>query len=225
MDEGSPSLSSGRRRLQWAILACLLLTVPLMLIAAALYPGGSIADANSAGFIWSKNFFSNLFQEKALNGADNPGRPWALVGMAFHSLGDGLFFIRMSRVITERVIRPMLRVVGHLSIGSNFLIATTLHDAAVTTSSTLSLLGLFCITVLLFQSKQHWLKVLAVACMLIFYYTLFLYGMGDWGLLAVMQKVTAGCSTALVLALAFGTKAEDFKKRDRRTDEQKDAIV
>lgn len=209
-----PSPTSGPDRLlQYPLLACILISAVFLGIAASMYPGGSLADANSVGFIWSKNFFSNLFLEKALNGADNPGRPWALVGMAFHSLGDGLFFILMSRVISVRFITPMLRWIGFLTIGTNFLIATSLHDLAIILNSTLSLLGLFCITVLLFRSKQHGLKVFAVACMLLFYATLFLYGMGDWGLLAVMQKVTAGCSTALVLVLAFGTKAVDFEER------------
>ena len=214
-----PLSSSGQDRLfQYAILTCLGLSAVLLAIAASLYPGGSLADSRSVGFIWNKNFFSNLFLQTALNGADNPGRPWALVGMAFHSLGDGLFFIRMAHVIKERFITPMLKVVGTINIVVNFLIATELHDPAVTASSTLSLLGLFCITVLLFRSKRHALKVFAVACMLVFYATLFLYGAGDWGLLAVMQKVAVGCSMALVLALTFCTRAEHFVPRLRKAD-------
>lgn len=218
-----PSSSAGQDRLfQYAIPTCLGLSAVLLAIAASLYPGGSLADGNSVGFIWNKNFFSNLFLEKALNGADNPGRPWALVAMAFHSLGEGLFFIHMAGVITLRFITPMLKVVGAINIVVNFLIATSLHDVAVTASSTLSLLGLFCIVVLLFRSKRHALKVFAVACMLVFYVTLFLYGAGDWGLLAVMQKVAVGCSLALVLALTFFTGPEDYAPGGGRPSHQLD---
>ena len=68
--------------LQHTILACALISTFLFVIAAAVYPGGSLADSNSVGFVWSKNFISNLFQEQAINGADNPGRVWALIAMA-----------------------------------------------------------------------------------------------------------------------------------------------
>lgn len=201
--------------LQHAILACVLVSAVFLAIATSLYPGGSVADPNSVGFIWNRNFFSNLFQEHALNGEPNPGRVWALVGMAIHCLGDGLFFIRMAGIIADRHTRSVLRVVGYGNIAFNFGIATSLHDVMVTISSTLSLLGLFYITVLILRSRLHVLKVCCVACMLLFYYTLFLYGTGDWGLLAIMQKVAVGCSTLLTLALTYFTRAEDFVKTSR----------
>ncbi len=205
------------RPLQQTILACVLISTVLFALAAALYPGGSLADPDSVGFVWSKNFFSNLFQEKALSGAPNPGRVWALIAMAVHCIGDGLFFIRMSRVIAEKHTKWVLRVIGYGNIAFNFMIATPLHDAMVTISSTLSLLGLFYITVVILRSQLHLLKVCCVVCMLLFYYTLFLYGTGDWGLLAVMQKVALVCSTLLTLGLTYFSKAEDLvtSARDR----------
>ena len=45
----------------------------------------------------------------------------------------------------------------------------------------------------------------------IFYYTLFLYGFGDWGLLAIMQKVTLIYSMLLVLGFEYFTNKEDFR--------------
>ena len=196
--------------LQHTILACALISTVLFVIAAAVYPGGSLVDPNSVGFVWTKNFISNLFEEKAINGADNPGRVWALIGMAVHCIGDGLFFIRMSTVITEKQATWVLRVIGYGNIVFNFMIATPLHDAMVTISSTLSLLGLFYITVFMFRTRLHILKVCCVVCMLLFYYTLYLYGAGDLGLLAIMQKVALICSTLLTLGLTYGTKAEDL---------------
>lgn len=221
MDHNNPheqqmiSQRDGQRVLQHTILLCMLISLVLILIAASLYPGGSLLDPNSVGFVWSKNFFSNLFQETAINGAANPGRVWALVGMAFQSFADGLFFIRMSKVITEKQATLVLRVVGFTNIVFNFMIATPFHDAMVTISSTLSLLGLFYITVFILRSKLPVLKVCCVVCVLIFYYTLFLYGTGDWTLLAIMQKVALICSALLVLALTYFTNAEDFLSRKR----------
>ena len=205
----------GRLVLEHAILACLLIAVVLMVIAASLYPGGSLADKGSIGFDWTKNFISNLFQEKAINGAANPSRPWAIIGMGFHSIGDGLFFIRMSRVIAVDHAKRILRTVGVVNVVFTFSIATPLHDIMVTLSSTLSLIGLFYITVFVLRSKLHGLKVAAIVCMLVFYYTLFLYGSGDWGLLAIMQKVSLVCSVLLILGLTYATEAKDFEPRER----------
>ncbi|MCC6542026.1 MAG: hypothetical protein IT225_07375 [Flavobacteriales bacterium] len=199
--------------LRTAILSGLLLATVLMVVAASLYPGGTLVDSSSVGFTWSKNFICDLFRGSAYNGAVNPGRPWALVAIAIQSLTDGLFFIRMSRVITERIAILVLKGVGVVNIGFNFMIATPYHDAMVAISSTLSLLGLFFITVFLMRTRLHLLKGMAVACMLVFYYTIFLYGMGDWGLLAVMQKVALICSALLVLVLTLFTNALDFQRR------------
>jgi len=52
--------------------------VIFIVIASLVYPGGSLLDKNSIGFGWSKNFLSNLFAAKAINGAENAGRIWAI---------------------------------------------------------------------------------------------------------------------------------------------------
>jgi hypothetical protein len=195
---------------KYSVLICIVISVILILIATFVYPGGSLADKNSIGFVWSKNFISNLFQAKAINGLDNPSRIWAIIGIAFHSIGDGIFFIHMSKKILMRHAANVLKVIGVANISFNFLIATSLHDIMVTISSTLSMLGLFYITVFIFKTKLHVLKFVCVICMLTFYYTLFLYGSGDWGLLAIMQKVSLIGSMLLVLALEYLTTQEDF---------------
>lgn len=193
-----------------AVLICVAISVILIGIAASVYPGGSLLDKNSQGFDWTKNFISNLFQEKAINGLENSSRVWAIIGMAFHAVGYGLFFIEMSKKILVKQASTVLKVVGTVNIVFNFLIATPLHDLMIVISSTLSLLGLFYITVFILKSKLHVLKICCILCLLIFYYTLFLYGLGDWGLLAIMQKVSAVCSMSLILGILYFTKVEDF---------------
>lgn len=193
-----------------SVLLCMAVSVALVGVATRLYPGGSLADPHSVGFDWTRNFFSNLFLPKALNGAVNPGRPWAMIGMAFHSVAEGIFFLRTAKKMPSRHAALVLRITGTANIAFNFLIATPLHDPMVTVSSTLGLLGLFYITIFVLRSKRTALKVLCVGCMLLFYFTLFLYGFGNWGLLAIMQKVSAVCSMALVLVLEYFTAREDF---------------
>ena len=195
-----------------SVLICIVISVILIIIATLLYPGGSLLDKNSIGFDWTKNFISNLFAAKAINGSENPSRIWAIIGVAFHSVGFGLFFINMSKKMTDRHAATVLNYVGIASIAFNVLIVTPLHDVMVMVSSTLSLLGLFYCTVFILKSKLHVLKFSCVICLLIFYYTLYLYGFGDWGLLAIMQKVSFISSMLLVLGIEYFTTLEDFKQ-------------
>ena len=200
---------------KYSVLICMVIAVILLVTATLLYPGGSISDRNSIGFNWSKNFISNLFAAKAINGLNNPGRVWAITGMAFQAVADGIFFIEMSKRIPVKHAAMLLKCIGAATIVFNFLIVTSLHDIMVTISSTLSLIGLFYITVFILRTKLHFLKFSCIICMLIFYYTLYLYGSGNWGLLAIMQKVSVICSMLLVLSIAYFTKQEDFKQSSK----------
>ncbi|ESU27128.1 hypothetical protein FLJC2902T_22370 [Flavobacterium limnosediminis JC2902] len=196
---------------KYSVLICVVISVILIVIATLVYPGGSLLDKNSVGFEWSKNFISNLFESKAINGLENPSRIWAIIGMAFHSVGYGIFFINMAKKISSRHAATILKLVGAFNILFNFLIVTPLHDIMVTISSTLSLLGLFYITVFILMTKRHVFKFSCIICLLTFYYTLFLYGSGNWGLLAIMQKISFICSMLLILGLEYFTTREDFK--------------
>lgn len=195
-----------------AVLICVVISVILMVIAAQVYPGGSFFDENSIGFDWTKNFISNLFEAKAINGLDNSSRIWAIIGMAFHAVGYGLFFINMSKKMSSKHAATVLKLVGFASILFTFLIATPLHDIMVIISGTLSLLGLFYITVFILKTRLHLFKFLCIICLVLFYYTFYLYGSGDWGLLAIMQKVSFISAMLLVLRLEYFTKQEDFRK-------------
>ena len=194
------------------VLICIFISAILMVGATSLYPGGSILDKNAAGFNWAQNFISNLFGAKAINGAENPARIWAMAGMAFHSVGFALFFINTSRKMPAKHPATVLKTIGAANVLFTFLIVTALHDAMVTLSSTLFLLGLFYITVYVLRTKLHMLKISCIICMLVFYYTLFLYGSGNWGLLAIMQKVSFGCSMLLALGIEYFSRAEDFTR-------------
>ena len=202
---------------KYSVLICIVISVILMVIATLVYPGGSLLDKNSTRFQWSKNFISNLFAAKAVNGLENPSRIWALIGMAFHSIGYGIFFINTSKKIPQRHSANVLKYIGVSNILFSFLIVTPLHDIMVTISSTLFLIGLFYITVFSLKTKLHLLKFCCIICLLTFYYTLYLYGSGDWGLLAIMQKVSFISSMLLVLGLEYFTKFEDFKRIKQST--------
>ena len=199
--------------IKYSVLIGVVISVILIVIATFLYPGGSLLDENSIGFNWSENFISNLFAAKAVNGLENPSRIWALIGIAFHSLGYGIFFINMSKKMPTKHAATILKLIGIANILFTFLIATPLHDIMVIISSTLFLIGLFYITVYILKTKLHLLKFCCIICLMIFYYTLYLYGSGNWRLLAIMQKVTFISSMLLILGLEYFTKEENFNQK------------
>jgi hypothetical protein len=196
---------------KYSVLICVVTSVILIVIATLAYPGGSLLDKNSIGFDWSKNFLSNLFATKAINGSENPGRIWALIGMAFHSVGYGIFFINMSKKISSRQWANILKFIGATNIILIFLIATPLHDLGVI-SIMLTLIGLFTITVFILKSKLHLLKFCCIICLLAYYCFFSLFGLGYLGLSVIMQKVYIISSMLLVLGLEYFTKQEDFKQ-------------
>lgn len=197
---------------KYSVLICLVLSLVLIVIATLVYPGGSMLNKNSIGFDWSKNFISNLFAAKAMNGSYNTSRIWAISGTILHSVGFGIFFIHMSKKIPSRHAATVLIIIGIATILFNFLIATPLHDIMLVISSTLSLTGLFYITVFILKTKLHLLKLFCIICLLTFYFTLYLYGSGNWGLLAIMQKVSFIILMLLILGLEYFTTQEDFKQ-------------
>ena len=101
---------------KYSVLICMVISVILMVIATLVYPGGSLLDKNSIGFDWSKNYLSNLFATKAINGSENPGWIWALIGMAFYSVGYGIFFINMSKKMSSRHAATVLKFIGATNI-------------------------------------------------------------------------------------------------------------
>jgi hypothetical protein len=195
---------------KYLVLICLLLSVIFIVIATLFYPGGSLLDKNSIGFDWSKNFFSNLFQAKAINGSENPGRIWAIVGMAFNSVGYGIFFINMSKKIAVTLWSTILKFIGISNLLLIFLIATPFHDLG-TLSIILTLFGLFIITLFIFKSKLNLLKFCCIICLLTFYCFFFLYGFGYLSFAVIMQKVYNLNAILLVLGLEYFTKNEDFR--------------
>lgn len=194
---------------KYLVFICMIISMILIVIAASKYPGGSLLDKNSVGFGWSKNFISNLFKAKAINGSENPGRIWAILGMAFQSIGYGVFFINMSKKISFKVWSIILKFIGFANIFLIFLIATPFHDLG-TISIVLTLFGLFIITLFVLKSKLLLLKFCCIICLLTYYCFFFLYGFSFLGLAFIMQKIYSICSILLVLGLEYFTKYEDF---------------
>jgi hypothetical protein len=195
---------------KYSVLIGVLLSLILMLTAISIYPGGSMFDKNSVGFDWTKNFISNLFGTKALNGAENPSRIWAYAGMILLPFSYALFFINMSKKIPERNAAVILRYGSVANILCMFLIVTALHDLMLNISITLFWTCIVVITVFILKTKLLLFKVLCIICLLIFYYSIYLWATNAWDLLPLVQKINFINSTLLILGLEYFTKKEDF---------------
>ena len=195
---------------KYSVLIAVVISLILMIIATSVYPGGSMFDKNSVGFDWTKNFISNLFATKALNGAENPSRIWAYIGMILLPFSYAIFFINMSKKLPEKNVANILKYGGAANILFMFLIVTPLHDLMLNVSITLFWTCFGFITGFILRSRLHLFKFLCVVCLLIFYYSIFLWATNDWDLLPTMQKVNFINSTLLILGLEYFTKQEDF---------------
>ena len=60
------------------------------------------------------------------------------------------------------------------------------------------------------KTKLHFFKFVCVVCLLIFYYSIYLWATNNWGLLPLMQKLNFINSTLLILGLEYFTKQQDF---------------
>ncbi len=202
-----------------SVLIGIVISLILMIIATSVYPGGTMFDKNSVGFDWTKNFISNLFRAKALNGAENSSRIWAYLGMILLPFSYAIFFNNMSKKIPEKNAGYILKYGSMANILFTFLIITPLHDLMLNISITLFGTCLFVVTFYILQTRLHLFKFFCIVSLVIFYYSIFLWATRDWNLSPIIQRVNFFSSTLLILGLEYFTNKEDFahiKPRKRR---------
>jgi membrane-associated HD superfamily phosphohydrolase len=195
---------------KYSVLIGIVVSSIFMIIAISVYPGGSMYNEYAVGFDWKRNFISNLFATRALNGAENASRIWAYAGMILFPISYAMFFINMAKKIPDRNAAYIIKYAGIANILFTFLTVTPLHDLMLIISTSLFWTCLFIITVFIMKTRLHLFKVLCVICLLIFYYSVYLWGISNWNLLPITQKINFVTSTLLILGLEYFTKKEDF---------------
>lgn len=67
----------------WVLVPVLgsVLFIILYIIAAFLYPGGSLSGKTAVYYNWTENYWCNLLDDKAINGQVNSAKPVAMVAM------------------------------------------------------------------------------------------------------------------------------------------------
>jgi len=195
---------------RYSVLIGVVISLILIAIAILIYPGGTMFDEYSTGFSWTKNFMSNLFGTRALNGDENPSRIWAYLGMILLPFTYAIFFINMSKKIPDKNATSIIKYTGVANVLFTFLTVTRLHDLMLIISTALFWTCLVIITVFILKTRLHLFKFFCIIILLVFYYSVYLWGISDWSLLPIMQKVNFVSSTLLILGLEYFTKQEDF---------------
>ena len=111
--------------------------VVLYFVAAFLYPGGSQADKNSAGFSWINNYWCNLLNDRAVNGQLNPAKPVALWAMVILSATLSSFWFSFPRYSgVHKRIAQAIRISGVLAMAIALFLFTKLdHDLVINLAS------------------------------------------------------------------------------------------
>jgi len=199
---------------KYSILFGIIIGLLLLFIATLYYPGGSQYDRNAAGYDWKNNYLSNLFGPKAMNGADNASRPWAVAGMFFLCAGIVVFFIEFPKKIPSKGAARVVTWFGAGGMLCAFLAVTPYHDIMITIASTLVLVSMFYITVFVFRSKLHLFKILCVIGLIVPYCCNYVYYTGHYlAFLPIMQKVCIATTITWVLALQYFTTTNDFASK------------
>ena len=194
-----------------AVVIGLSISLIFLFFSTSLYPGGSQLDKQSIGFDWANNYLCNLFNEKAVNGTQNPSRTPAIVGMFFLCASFALFFSRFSKKMPSKTAANIIQYSGIASMLCAFLLITSYHDVMTIFASTFGLITLFYIVVFTFKSKLTLLKYLGVICLLILYLNNYIYYTQNgliW--LPILQKISFLTIILWLLGLEYYASKEDF---------------
>lgn len=173
--------------------------VALIARAIKLYPGGTWFDANTIGHDAFRNFLCDLTQPVALNGATNPGAPFARAAMFVLDVGLLLVWLSIPSLSPRSRLSTLLRVAGVASFLGIVAVPLTpslqfgvLHAVAVFTAAIPGIAAGVLAAVLLARSSHPRLHRLCLAILVVSFVDSMLY---------VHHVVFAGPPMAAVPAL------------------------
>jgi hypothetical protein len=200
------------------IAICLALAFVFLFMATLLYLGGSQASRQTIGYDWVNNYLCNLFDDKGLNGLENAGRLWAILGMLLLCLGLGIFFYRVSSKIRHHISSMIIRYAGMAAMFFAFLVITPYHDLMVTIAVVFAMIAIFYLSVFVFTSRLLFFKILTALCLITLYFSAFVYYTRQWlVILPITQKINYLLIIIWVLCLDYNTTAEDFTYKSKST--------
>ncbi|MDQ6813985.1 MAG: hypothetical protein M3040_09620 [Bacteroidota bacterium] len=167
------------------------LFIILYLIAAYLYPGGSQADKTSKGFSWANNYWCNLLNENAINGAVNPARPVAITAMVTLGATLSIFWFLFGRIVHfTKLSRFAITLSGLASMVTTMFLFTPYHDSVINIAGVLGLVALTYTFIGLYKNKWYQLFKMGFINIILIIVNNILYHTGLLKYLPVVQKIT-----------------------------------
>ena len=146
----------------------ILFFIGIYFYASKLYPGGSQIDVNSVGFDWFNNHWCNLMREYGLNGAINPAKPIAIVGITILCISMIIFFFQFANHFEKnRNWNLSIKISGTLGMLSAVFIFTKYHDIMTTILSISGTVVIIGMIRALHNNHQTFFKTIGLFCILI----------------------------------------------------------
>ncbi len=183
----------------------ILLFLVVFCFSAARYPGGSPLDAHTIGFDWQHNYWCNLFNSQAINGAPNPARSYAIAATWLLCLSLSLFFFIFSAAFSKRKLwKKIIRFSGTIAMFFAALVVTEWHDLMTILSSVFGLFAVIGILKVIAQSRRRTWQITGILCLVLLGMNNYIY-YTEQGLsyLAALQKLSLLCVLAWVVLLNF----------------------
>jgi hypothetical protein len=183
-------------------LICILLGCALVLLATRFYPGGTLDDPTVAGFDWSRHYLTNLFRPMALNGQQNPARPYAIVGVWMYCAGMAELFRQLAAGMAPARHAKWVQISGIAAMVYSALTVTRMHDLMVTISFGFTVAADVVLLDWLWRRRQLPQWIAGIANLVVLFIVAFVY-YGEVGMVALptLQKLTFLSSTTWLLWL------------------------
>jgi len=188
----------------------------VFVFAASLYPGGTKASAESVGYDWANNTVSALFRAKAVNGAPNPARYFAIPAVWLFCGSMGMVFAGIAGKATSSFHGKTIRIGGIGSMVFASLAATPWHNLMVTAALLFFMAAVFAILHRLYVERRMRLLMLGLVCVsLQLTNAVMYYGHVLRGMLPVVQKAGSLACVGWLFTLYYLARTERRPTRFR----------
>lgn len=163
----------------------------LYIIAAFMYPGGSYAYPNAEGFSFMNNYWCDLQDILAKNGAVNPARPVAIGAMIVLCVSVALLSVYIPKLFSVHSRNhAVIKYSGVLSCVVGLFIFTDYHDIVISIAAFIGAITFMVIFIEFYKHKEYRLIAFGILCFVVSMvnYVLFLAQVG-LGILPMLQKL------------------------------------
>jgi hypothetical protein len=193
----------------------------LYYVSTLLYPGGSQIDTNAAGFSWMNNYWCNLLNEKAINGAVNPAKPVALMAIIILTISLSMFAFQFAELVELAKSKKLLLLFSvTISLLLSLLLATNFsHDLVTNLATFFSLIAIGIIFTGLYNKRWNFLLIYGLL-------NVFLVGVNNYFYysptliadLPVIQKISFASFLIWIGCISFKLYFQDQKIRVNNPD-------